>query len=760
MKESEHTEFHIGLTMSGAISAGAYTAGVFDFLIQALEEWEQAKQAGAPTLAASEEKIPPYRVGIKVMSGASAGAITAAIGAVALADAKQSPIFFKDPATGKQKIKCYLPKLYETWVEKPTMVASQQGDIDFLSFEDLDPTQFTDEADFSHTSDSRASNTTIDSVGQPIVSLLNSRLLDVIARTAIDVDTIKSPRPYLAKTLHLYMTLSNLRGIPYKVPFDGGNYHMISHADRVHYAIAGLGTWDTQSAFADNDQYRLINVDSLINHHHLKYRWKDYAICALASAAFPIGLAPRDIGATLGAATTTDAFNNEYSNRRFPLEQLVDKNDIAPDWLQSVLGRTPFWFTSADGGIIDNDPFEYARFSLKRNTSELDRPIESDLTKADRAVIMISPFPELKPIRSEGQPASDIVSILKALMPSLINQVRFKPSELVLAADPVHGSRFLIGPKRIVADEKEERYAIASGLLGGFGGFLAHSFRDHDFQLGRRNCQRFLQKTFALPDENPLNRNWPDQNLKEIFKIPPGPGDENTDFYPIIPLFGSARDEISLQNWPQICHSDIEKLLERIGDRFDRIAPALINSNIKGFLGFLFQLPLKPGLKNLPFLIRSRILKFVKLIILADLVRRGQIQGWDLGSLPEETGMDCDDIRAILAELINPAYDQRNIEGLVVAINNSRPVGSVAAVVDAKQIAHVLTLCENAKGKAYEVWRAPWKDKNGAELFTLASRAPNLAERLIIQSGRAIAHSPLAAIGQLFPQPTIDFPGF
>ena len=35
--------FEIGLVMAGAISAGAYTAGVIDFLVQALDEWENAK---------------------------------------------------------------------------------------------------------------------------------------------------------------------------------------------------------------------------------------------------------------------------------------------------------------------------------------------------------------------------------------------------------------------------------------------------------------------------------------------------------------------------------------------------------------------------------------------------------------------------------------------------------------------------------------------------------------------------------------------
>ena len=43
MAEERGNEFQIGLAMSGAISAGAYTAGVFDFLIQALDEWEKAR---------------------------------------------------------------------------------------------------------------------------------------------------------------------------------------------------------------------------------------------------------------------------------------------------------------------------------------------------------------------------------------------------------------------------------------------------------------------------------------------------------------------------------------------------------------------------------------------------------------------------------------------------------------------------------------------------------------------------------------------
>jgi hypothetical protein len=159
--------------------------------------------------------------------------------------------------------------------------------------------------------------------------------------------------------------------------------------------------------------------------------------------------------------------------------------------------------------IIGNNPFEYARFSLKNRvppedpnkfevsaTLVLEDHLPSALDEVDRAVIMISPFPELNPIAPEGQPVSDIVSIFSALLPALIDQARFKPSEIILAANPKHGSRYLIEPSRVTSDGKEQRYGIASGLLGGF---VARSFRDHDFQLGRRNCNVFLQTTFALP---------------------------------------------------------------------------------------------------------------------------------------------------------------------------------------------------------------------------------------------------------------------
>ena len=66
--------FEIGLVMAGAISAGSYTAGVIDFLIQALDEWEKAKEQARRDIAAGKPTdCPMHEVRIKVMAGARPG---------------------------------------------------------------------------------------------------------------------------------------------------------------------------------------------------------------------------------------------------------------------------------------------------------------------------------------------------------------------------------------------------------------------------------------------------------------------------------------------------------------------------------------------------------------------------------------------------------------------------------------------------------------------------------------------------------------
>jgi Patatin-like phospholipase len=744
MDKGRGHEFQIGLTMSGAISAGAYTAGVLDFLIEALDAWEDARNGP------DADTVPGHRVGIKVMSGASAGAITAAIGAIALVDAepdgkrKAPGAYVKDGFTYRY----YMPKLYETWVVKPTFVAETNGTTDFLTFSDLDA---LDPATSLFTTSG------VPSSGQlkqgTVASVLNARLLDEIANAALKVDHLIDPkRPYISCNLHIYLTLSNLRGVPYKVPFNGFDYHMIAHGDRVHYAVTDVGTWKTESPFADNDKRRPLSTKTL---SPADPNWRNYAVCALASSAFPVGLAPRQIGTKIVLDDQGDP-EDEYGRRLFPDADLIRSPNIYPDWDPSSQNAL-YWFTSADGGIIDNDPFEYAHFSLKKvdkqnfsvnnaeDRKELGKPIPSGLDEVDRAVIMISPFPEAKPILAEGQPGLDIVSLFSALMPALIDQARFKPGQLALALDEKHGSRYLIGPKR-----DEERYAIASGLLNGFGGFVSRSFRDFDYQLGRRNCQQFLKTSFAVGAGNDIVKNWGPRVAREKFRaLPNDPKDATEEAtYQLIPLCGSAVAEVRLPpKWPRISKDEFETLQRRIADRFDRVAPLIIQQSVSGFLGSLFRFALLPGPNAVVDLIRGKVLEYVRATILADLVRRDQIDGWDLPDVTEDPSnptaskVPPDYVRLVLAELLNPKFAVRSAAGVYESI---RTAATPDTPLTPRGVQSVLAQYKAAKGKPYEVWEAGWKGevRNGqsateVSLYTLMSRKPKWADPLT--GGRYLA---------------------
>lgn len=698
-------DFHLGLSMSGAISAGAYTAGVFDFLIQALQSWEDQKNSG----------VPGHRVGIKVISGASAGAITGALGVIALAE-DRPPLMFDGVRPGEQKIKAFIPSLYETWVLKPAMI-SPDGGVDLLGLQDLDPEK---------------------PGGEPpaVISALNSRLLTEIKDEALRVKKPAAPRPYISEQLHVYMTVSNLRGIPYKIDFatdpDGGKrfYGMMSHADRVHYSVSNLGAWPTKSPFADSDASVALDVGDLFGPQKSNEGWDLYATAALASGAFPVGLAPRVLsypakGYGKWKSPTADAYQDKD----------LAGNPIDPNWPPSLSASGSYRFTCVDGGMIDNDPFEYARFSLMKDPPERN---DRDSDSATRAVLMIAPFPEPPQLPPEGEPDCSLASIVSALAPALIQQARFKLSELYLAQLESVRSRFLISPHRVTLsgpqndpEEKREKFAIACGLLSGFGGFLDQEFRDHDFQLGRRNCQKFLSDSFVFSSNNPLVAPWAGLAFAPKYRATNPQGD---DGYQMIPLVGDAALTVAAADWPRMTSDDLEKrLMPRIEARLDAVLARLSRNQPKWWVRTGVRFALWSG--------QQEILDFIRLSILSDLILRDQIAEWVLPKAwkaPPPTPIAEDDVRAVLAELANPRFDLRNEAGLMKATK-----------LDANVVRNILAMCQAEAGQPYQVWRAPFADAVGGPLFTLNSRKPNLLQ---ILPGVRQVHD-------YFSAPSIDPPG-
>ncbi len=412
--------------------------------------------------------------------------------------------------------------------------------------------------------------------------------------------------------------------------------------------------------------------------------WDLYGTSALASGAYPVGLASRRLGFTW----------DQYQARCYPIPGGLDV-DIQPDFPPNIGELSnAFVFESVDGGLVNNDPFDYAQYALFGGPAGAP---ESGNT-VERAIVMVAPFPEPPEFLPEGSPSSSIASILRSLFPSLINQARFRASELAPAVSARDFCRFLIAPLRRVprtsvtqaVDAKPlERFAIACGLLGGFGGFLEEKFRAHDFQLGRRNCQQFLLNSFLLPPDN-------------VIVGRPG----TTEMLPVIPLVGSAVDPIPLPKWPRMTQAAFEQLSDRMKKRIEIIVPHFINANTGSVK---LRTVLKIGWKRF---MRKHAVAYVEQTMLTDLVRRGQIEGWDAPVRLDSAIASPSDVAAIVSELINPAFDFRTIEGIAQATR--LPANVIGQVL--------VALSRSAVPKPVRAWAADGK-------YTLYTRSPGFFKR-------------------------------
>ena len=65
MSTANGKKIRLGICMAGAVSAGAYTAGVMDYLIKTLERWDQRKNkppANFGSWQAAVNRSPPAQV--------------------------------------------------------------------------------------------------------------------------------------------------------------------------------------------------------------------------------------------------------------------------------------------------------------------------------------------------------------------------------------------------------------------------------------------------------------------------------------------------------------------------------------------------------------------------------------------------------------------------------------------------------------------------------------------------------------------------
>ncbi len=542
-RTTQSKPFQIGLSLSGAVSAGAYSAGVLDFLIEALSEWYDAKARGEPGVAGHD-------VFISVMAGASAGGVAAALGALsASAGLLKSEAEYAEVGT----VRYALPELFEAWVKRPRLMPDQAGPAgdgraSLLDLHDLQ----------SGTADAAQ-----------IASVFDTTVLDLVAKEVMaGADTGRKRYPFFSEPMHLFLTLTNLDGVPYRL---GKGTTVTVHADRAHFAIHGLGTTPFPSDECTwlsqwGDEGVALDLSVPLPQEPPRREVQLLVNAVLGTCAYPMGLAARRI----------PYHPSDYGARAWTIESTyLEKFEGKPiDCLWRGDLDRELGFNAVDGGVTDNDPFSIARFTIRdmrtgRNPREAER--------ADRAVISIAPFPDapskdlLDPSPGPGN-SLPLLAVLGGLLPAMTRQARLKITDILDAEDPDTFSRYVITPTAPTTRRGTRSDQLACAAVAAFGGFIDESFRAHDFQLGRRNCQRFLSDHFMLDAANPVFGGTGRSSSRN---------GEDPDYRPIVPLHGSAREPIAAPGWPTIDAGKLAQLQDRaevrigaLADRF--LAPMLV----------------------------------------------------------------------------------------------------------------------------------------------------------------------------------------
>jgi predicted acylesterase/phospholipase RssA len=511
--------FHVGINMAGAVSAGAYTAGVLDFFMEALEQWYAAKQAEHPL-------VPLHDVSIDVFSGASAGGMCAAIASVMVQGSFQH---IRNPAD--PSVKNTTNKFYESWV----------------NLIDIEP--LLQDNDLQN--------------GKQVISLLDSTIIDSIADYAI-APGIATARPYIADSLTLFLSLTNVRGVPFSLnaTADGSAEEDIAYyADRLQFeTVRGAGL--PLSSLA-----KPLPIGSNAG------AWPLLKEAAKATGAFPLFLAPRKL----------DRSAMDYLNS--PWQSIASANPVAipPHW--PLHADDTYSTLNIDGGVTDNDPFQLAHDYLAMHnplatidpqTGNLQNPRPSD--QANCAVLTVAPFPS-RDLYNDGysfDQNSSIFGMLPNLFNVLVAQSRFFGESLESVLGGTSYSRFVLAPSDT---DNPNLNALQCGLLSAFGGFFERGFRAHDYQLGRRNCQKLLRDYFRLCTSNPviaegLNKLAAADRASVITTFDP----QQHGTLPIIPLCGTADAEVQAPSRATISSARVGHVLNWIVDRLHAVSKPLLES--------------------------------------------------------------------------------------------------------------------------------------------------------------------------------------
>jgi patatin-like phospholipase len=504
--------FEIGLCLGGTVSAGAYTGGVLDYLVEALDAWTADKDRGVP-------EAPVHDVVISTVAGTSGGAIN---GGILLRAAgweydhgpNDDNPFFSSWTSGVDLMKLLSP-------------APEADSTGLVSI-------------FNCAAIAAQAAKTIAYHGRPLGS-----------------GNSPSQRSYFADPLRLFMMVGNVTGLPYSIAMSGQSglsHDLVAHADFVRFALTISGGVPNPPV-SRPDEFALVSTSSL--------NWDELQKSSLATSAFPLAFRSRPLARAMEVCGYR-AIAVPPENDQSPAKVL----QLIPRWDVLSAGESNpeiCNFVNVDGGTTNNEPLDVVRTSLAGLAGRNPR----EPGEANRAVVLIDPFSDPEALGPHEPPS--LVGLALPFIMSLVYQARYKPTDIALAQDEGTYSRFLIAPVGPAAADGKRAIgsrAIASGGLGGFLGFVDRSFLEYDYALGRRNAYDFLKRHLALPEKakNAIFSSWTDDQ-RRAYRI----SENGIDYLPLIPLMPRLRDNPpALMPWPALSEFP-NTLSDAIAARLDAV---------------------------------------------------------------------------------------------------------------------------------------------------------------------------------------------
>ena len=520
--------FRLGLVLNGTVSAGAWTAGALDFLIEALDLWEDKKREdrergdGRPT-------VPDHELRLGVAGGASGGGVCAAL--LARAAGWDFPHATDAGADSNRS-----NPFWRAWVE------------------DLDIGRMLDPSDLS-------------APGSVPASLLSGAAAEAAAGVVLgwpNGDLRPRRRAWLADPFRVALTLTNLRGVPYRIDFgpDGAgcprSSHYVDHADHALFAFPADADDPGGGPDLRGDEHPVRTPSD----------WARFAEFAKATSAFPGCLPARRLRRPAadydwrGVVLPGEEGRPPRIALRRPAWDALDP-PVRPD--------LSYGFECVDGGALNNQPVELVRTAL----SGLGGSNPRDPQRADTAVLLLDPCAAVPRCEQPPPGERDLLGALGGLAAAWMDQGRFSTSDLLLALDPGVFSRFLLTARR-ERDGKQRhgRAALATGGMGAFLGFFGRELRAHDYLMGRENCRYFLMHEFVLHEDNPVFRGFAARHPGVAEEYRPSPGERG--WLPVIPIAEHLRVPRLLPPWPRGA-VDPARLAEPMEERFGLLLRRLLD---------------------------------------------------------------------------------------------------------------------------------------------------------------------------------------